>query len=83
MDITSTFAQAFDSLMQRANQNETHGIVIGPEISRIFAELLFQSVDQRAILRLRDNHFELGADYAIRRYVDDVYIFARTTDTAR
>lgn len=40
--VGSTFGQAFDSLMQRSNYNETNGIVIGPEVSRIFAEVIFQ-----------------------------------------
>ena len=31
-----TFENAFDTLMQHANYNETNGIIVGPEISRIF-----------------------------------------------
>jgi hypothetical protein len=80
--ISSTFAQAFDQLMQRANHSETHGIVIGPEISRIFAELLLQSVDLQVISKLSGHSLELERDYAIRRYVDDVFIFANNADIA-
>jgi hypothetical protein len=37
------FANDFDRLMQSMNYNETNGICIGPEVSRIFAELIFKS----------------------------------------
>lgn len=74
----STFGGKFDSLMQNLNQNETNGIVIGPEFSRIFAELILQSVDVSTEKQLRTR--ESGAllhrlDYEIFRYVDDYYIF--------
>lgn len=80
--VGSTFAQEFDRLMQRANYNETNGIVIGPEVSRIFAEIIFQDVDVRTILGLRKLKYEFGEDYAFRRYVDDVFIFARSAEAA-
>ena len=84
VSVRATFAQAFDGLMQRANHNETHGIVIGPEISRIFAELILQTVDRQAVLRLKGTaHLDLEEDYAIRRYVDDVYIFAKKEPDAQ
>lgn len=77
--ISSTFGQTFDSLMQRANHNETNGIVIGPEISRVFAEIIFQDIDEKVKLRLQEDGigFKQGEDYEIRRYVDDVFIFSR------
>ena len=37
-----TFGGAFDTLQQKMNYNETNGIIIGPEFSRIFAEILLQ-----------------------------------------
>jgi hypothetical protein len=77
--ISSTFGQVFDSLMQQSNHSETNGIVIGPEISRIFAEIIFQDVDCKVKERLAENDigFVKGGHYDIRRYVDDVFIFAR------
>lgn len=36
----------WDKMMQEMNYNETNGIVIGPECSRIFAEVIMQYVDQ-------------------------------------
>ena len=85
LDVKSTFAQEFDALMCHLNHNETNGIVIGPEISRIFAELIFQSIDCRCINKLQQAPFELsfGKQYTFRRYVDDVFIFAQDEKTAK
>jgi hypothetical protein len=81
--VETTFAQAFDALMRRSNHNETNGIVIGPEVSRIFAELLFQSIDEQVILKLKDReHLTFDQDFSFRRYVDDVSIFANNEDIA-
>lgn len=72
-----TFAHDFDLLMQRLNYNETNGIVIGPELSRIFAELILQSIDVSVKERLRKTEPPLynRRDYEICRYVDDYFIF--------
>ncbi|WP_235443023.1 antiviral reverse transcriptase Drt3b [Caballeronia mineralivorans] len=84
VDIDSTFGQAFDSVMRNANHNETNGIVIGPEVSRIFAEIIFQAVDRRAFLRLSQSYkLIFGIHYEVRRYVDDVFIFARNEGDAK
>lgn len=48
----STFAGKFDKFMQSINYGETNGILIGPEFSRIFAELIFQKIDQTVELKL-------------------------------
>ena len=71
------FGDAFDKLMQRCNFNETHGVIIGPEISRIFAEIIFQKIDLNVQFKLRNIDAPLikGVDYDIRRYVDDVFIY--------
>lgn len=69
-------AKAFDDLMMYINHGETNGIVIGPEISRIFAEIIFQTVDVAAIRRLESRNYRHGREYSLRRYVDDVFIFA-------
>jgi hypothetical protein len=80
--ITTTFGQVFDSLMQQSNYNETNGILIGPEISRIFAEIIFQRIDSTVEQRLDSLSPSAtnGKDYTIRRYVDDIFIFAKTTE---
>lgn len=80
----STFGNDFDVLMQKSNYNETNGIVIGPEISRIFAEIIFQRIDARVAYQLRS---EIGSEpnieFEIRRYVDDIYIFTNNDETAQ
>ena len=49
-----TFENTFDKLMQHSNYNETNGIVVGPEISRIFAEIILQQVDLNVLEKLNN-----------------------------
>ncbi len=81
LEVSSTFAQEFDSVIRHGNHNETNGIPIGPEVSRIFSEVLFQEIDRQVIAKLQTNSF--NGDYAFRRYVDDVFIFAKDDKIAR
>jgi hypothetical protein len=77
-----TFAGLFDELMRQLNYNETNGIIIGPEFSRIFAELILQSVDRNLALTLHDRcNLKHKVDYEIFRYVDDYFIFYNTEST--
>lgn len=76
VSVSSTFGQEFDEVIRHGNHSETNGIPIGPEVSRIFAEILFQEVDRRVILGLPK--LRLGEDFEFRRYVDDLFIFAKT-----
>lgn len=74
-----SFESEFDRLMQSCNDSETNGIVVGPETSRIFAEIIFQDIDARVQERLlSDPKAPLvhDRDYAVRRYVDDFLVFA-------
>lgn len=73
-----SFENDFDKIMQQSNYNETNGIVVGPEISRIFAEIILQRIDIDTITILRNNPISLkyGVDYEVRRYVDDYFVFA-------
>ena len=77
-----TFENDFDSLMQQTNYNETNGIIVGPEISRIFAEIIFQRIDVNVLNRLKQKNasLKLGRDYEVRRYVDDHYIYANSEE---
>lgn len=72
-----TFGGCFDKLMQNLNHSETNGIVIGPEFSRIFAEIILQSVDVELLNRLAKGAAALThkVDYEIFRYVDDFFVF--------
>ena len=77
----SSFENEFDHLMQHSNYNETNGIIVGPEISRIFAEIILQTVDLAIMRQLKDQYgYSLGRDYEIRRYVDDSYVYATSQE---
>lgn len=76
-----TFESQFDKLMQLANYNETNGIVVGPEFSRIFAEIILQRVDQIIIDRLKDDGLFFNRDYNVHRYVDDYFVFSNAPET--
>lgn len=76
-----SFEQQFDALMQHSNYNETAGILVGPEVSRIFAEIILQRVDvelERAIAKRLN--LTCGRDYDVRRYVDDFHLFSNDKD---
>lgn len=65
------FANNLDSLIQKCQYGETHGIPVGNIISRIIAELYMCYIDKKLI--------EKGYKYA--RYVDDIkYPFVSNTD---
>lgn len=70
-----TFAGEFDRFMQVINYKETNGIIIGPEFSRIFAELILQNVDIRLEEKLSEERHYHRQDYQIFRYVDDFFFF--------
>lgn len=77
-----TFSGHFDALMRHLNHNETNGIVIGPEFSRIFAEIILQSVDAEVIVRLaKGANLTHKVDYEIFRYVDDFFVFYNEDST--
>lgn len=70
-----SFVDQFDKIMQLMNHNETNGILIGPEISRIFAEIILQGVDNILLDALNESGIFHKKDYEIFRYVDDYFIF--------
>ena len=74
-DSKKTFGNIFDTLMQKLNYNETNGIVIGPEFSRIFAELILQKIDENAKRELAKESLFSKKNYEIFRYVDDYFVF--------
>lgn len=59
-----------DKLMQYCNYSETNGIVVGPEFSRIVAEIILCRVDMNVKNRLKGFQFE------IYRFMDDIFIFS-------
>jgi hypothetical protein len=74
--IKQTFGNQFDILMQRMNYNETNGIIIGPEFSRIFAEIILQHIDKTVEFNLsKKHHIYKNKSYECYRYVDDYFLF--------
>lgn len=81
-DVKNTFGSIFNRLMKTSNHNDSSGILIGPEISRIFAEIIFQKIDSDIKNTLLADMLESGEHYEIRRYVDDIYVFSRSDHEA-
>lgn len=81
-DVKNTFGSVFNRLMKTSNHNDSSGILIGPEVSRIFAEVIFQKIDSDIKKTLQADGLESGEHYEIRRYVDDIYVFSRSDHEA-
>lgn len=78
-----TFPSLFDKLISNLNERETNGIIIGPEFSRIFAEIILQRVDLDIETYLRDEaKLVHKRDYEAFRYVDDYHVFFNNDSTA-
>jgi len=76
-----SFDKSFDSLMQGSNWNETNGILVGPEVSRLFAEVILQQVDDDIAIRLMKAG--LGqSQLRIKRYVDDYLVFFNSEEAS-
>ena len=69
----NSFSAKFDKLMRRSNYQETNGIPIGAEVSRIFAEIIMQDIDLSVEQYLKNK----GLFYSVKiyRYVDDYFIY--------
>lgn len=78
-EYSSTFASKTDKLLQRSNNNETNGILLGPELNRIISDLLLTTIDIDIQNKL--NHLKLRTDYDIYRFIDDYFIFASSKET--
>lgn len=73
-----TFERDFDNLMQSVNHGETAGIIIGPEASRVFAEIILQRIDLDILKKAMQAKLDDGVHYTIRRYVDDYFIYSNS-----
>jgi len=78
-EYSSTFASKTDKLLQKSNNNETNGILLGPELNRIISDLLLTTIDIDIQNKL--NHLKLRTDYDIYRFIDDYFIFASSKET--
>lgn len=78
-----SFDGEFDNLMQITNYRETNGIIIGPEISRIFAEIILQKIDLNLVEKMTKVNYTISKDYDFRRYVDDYFVFFRSENVKK
>ena len=69
-----------DRLLQNINSSITNGILVGPEFSRMIAEILLQNIDSQVYEELVKSNYIKGVDYEICRYVDDIFIFTNSQE---
>lgn len=83
------FENKIDKVMQACNWGETHGILIGSEFSRIFAEIILQKIDIEVVKKIENENVDVneklkkGIDYDIKRYVDNYFVFANNEDVLK
>jgi hypothetical protein len=65
-----------DRVLQNINGRSSNGLVVGPEFSRMIAEVLLQQIDREIMLALSNDGIIHGKDYSAFRYVDDIFLFA-------
>lgn len=65
-----------DRILQNINGRSSNGILVGPEFSRMIAEVLLQQIDREILLELSNEGILQEKDYSAYRYVDDIFIFA-------
>lgn len=74
-DSKNSIAEQFCN-MQKSYNNSSKGLVIGPEFSRLFAELILQQIDIATEKMLFDKFkYQRINDYVFYRYVDDGFFF--------
>lgn len=67
-----------DRVLQNINCRSSNGLIVGPEFSRMIAEVLLQKIDVEVKQNLAAQGLNAGTDYRVFRYVDDIYIFSHT-----
>lgn len=69
-----------DRILQNINGKSSNGVIVGPEFSRMIAEILLQSIDKEVFEDLQAEGLFMSKNYRIFRYVDDIYIFANNSN---
>lgn len=65
-----------DRVLQNINGRSSNGIVVGPEFSRMIAEILLQQIDSEIAISLAKKNIFHRKHYVAFRYVDDIFLFA-------
>lgn len=65
-----------DRILQNINGLSSNGLIVGPEFSRMIAEVLLQQIDSEIKLALSSDGLKYNQDYVAFRYVDDIFLFA-------
>lgn len=73
---------AIDRILQNINARTSNGIVVGPEFSRMIAEIMLQRIDMSVHSMLLNMGIVDGEKYNVYRYVDDIFIFAESEKLA-
>jgi hypothetical protein len=71
---------AIDRILQNINGRSSNGLIVGPEFSRMIAEVLLQQIDSEVFLALSNKKMEQGKEYNAFRYVDDIFIFSNSQE---
>lgn len=72
-----------DRVLQNINSKSSHGVLVGPEFSRMIVELLLQEIDVEVCRALLLKGYKKNVDYNIYRYVDDIFIFSNGEKTIK
>lgn len=64
-----------DRILQNINGRFSNGIVVGPEFSRMVAEILLQHIDKEVSILLAREDILFNSDYIAFRYVDDIFVY--------
>lgn len=71
-----------DRILMNINASTSNGIVVGPEFSRMVAEILLQTIDRDVFSMLLNKNIIKDENYNIYRFVDDIFIFADSENLA-
>jgi len=69
-----------DRILQNINGLSSNGLIVGPEFSRMIAEILLQFIDDNVKTSLLKEKLVFRRDYVVYRFVDDVFVFANSQE---
>lgn len=69
-----------DRILQNINGLSSNGLIVGPEFSRMIAEVLLQYIDDKVLIELSNLNIVFRRDYVVFRFVDDFFVFANSQE---